>query len=461
MSFRLIGVKMPLLVGLEQTLGERRLLVGRQVGIDVVDREGVPHVGFRLGRVRLRRPAFLTRHLRLRHRPFLDRPDRLAGDAVEHVEPSGLVRGDDHVAVAAVVTDGGQLRRRAPIEVPEIVVHELEVPEPLAGARVERDDRRAEEIRADAVGAVEVVGGRAQRDEGDAALGVDGHLPPVVDAADVLVGVLRPGVVAELTRTRHGVERPHQPAGEDVVRADISGRRHVPLAGRAAQNDQVLEGLARIVRLDVADRRRVAAVEADPQVDDAVCAEGHDRLAGLRVHLLQQAVHREDQPLIAAVGSLPVVEAAAGHAVHVFADPQLLAGLRVDRDQRPVAAPPIDHAPDDNRMASGIAERIRPRHLELGDVGLVDLPRLEEARVVRPAAVSGPPLVGGGLRHACRHHGDGRREAETHRGRSPRPPSTLSHAAAPTISRNHDARPVRRRDAGVRTVSTRSTWIDL
>ena len=107
---------------------------------------------------------------RLRHRPFLDRPDRFARHAVEHVEPAGLVRRDDHVAVAAVVTDGRQLRRRARVEVPEVVVHELEVPEPLAGARIERHDRRAEEVRADAVGAVEVVGGRPERDVGDAAL---------------------------------------------------------------------------------------------------------------------------------------------------------------------------------------------------------------------------------------------------------------------------------------------------
>ena len=189
----------------------------------------------------------------LRHRPLLDRPDRLARHAVEHVEPAGLARHDDDVAVAPVLADGRQLRRRAGIQVPEIVVHELEVPQPLAGARVERDDRRAEQVGADPVGAVEVVGGRAERDVGDAARGVDRHLAPVVGAADVLPRVLRPGVVAELAGTRHGMERPHELAGQDVVGADVAGRRHVAFAGGAAEDEQVLEDLAGRVRLDVAD----------------------------------------------------------------------------------------------------------------------------------------------------------------------------------------------------------------
>ena len=78
-------------------------------------------------------------------------------------------RPRDDFAVAAVVADGGELRRRARVDVPEVVVHDLEVPQALAGARIERDDRRAEQVGADAIGAVEVVGGRAERNVGDAA----------------------------------------------------------------------------------------------------------------------------------------------------------------------------------------------------------------------------------------------------------------------------------------------------
>ena len=107
----------------------------------------------------------------------------------------------------------------------------LEVPEPLAGARVEREQAVAEQVRAGAVGAVVVVGRRAGREVGDAALRVDRDLAPGVGAADVLPGVLRPRLVAELAGMRHGVELPHQLAGDHVVGAQVAGRRHVALAG--------------------------------------------------------------------------------------------------------------------------------------------------------------------------------------------------------------------------------------
>src|SRR5256885_6903653 len=40
-------------------------------------------------------------------------------------------------------------------------------------------------------------------------LGIDGELAPRVDTADVFPRVLRPGVVAELSRMRNRVELPH------------------------------------------------------------------------------------------------------------------------------------------------------------------------------------------------------------------------------------------------------------
>ena len=247
-------------------------------------------------------------------------------------------------------------------------MHQLKVPAPLAGAGVQRDDRRAEEVRANAVGPVEIVGRRSEADVRDAAARVDGRFSPVVDAADVLPRVLRPRVVPEFARTRHRVKRPDQFPRADVVGADVARRRHVAFAGRAAENDQVLEHAAGRIRLNGADRLGIAAIDPDAQVDDAVGAEGHDRLAGFRVHLLEQAVHREDEPLVAAVRALPVIEAAGGHAVHVLADPDLLPGLRVDGDERSVPPAPVDHAAGDVGHKSGVAVRIRPRHLQLGDV---------------------------------------------------------------------------------------------
>src|SRR5512145_3157974 len=113
-------------------------------------------------------------------------------------------------------------------------MHQLEVPEALSSARLERHDRGSEQIRSNPIRTIEIVRGRSERDEDDTATDVDGHLAPIVDAADVLPGVLRPCLVAELTRPRHRMERPHQPAGQDVIRADVAGRRHITFTWCAA-----------------------------------------------------------------------------------------------------------------------------------------------------------------------------------------------------------------------------------
>src|SRR5690606_25368982 len=99
------------------------------------------------------------------------------------------------------------------------------MPEALARARVERDETIAEQVRADAIRAVVVVGRRAERDVDDAALRVDRHLAPRVDAAGIPIRVLRPRVVAELAGLRNRVKRPGELARHDVVRADVAGRR--------------------------------------------------------------------------------------------------------------------------------------------------------------------------------------------------------------------------------------------
>ena len=131
---------------------------------------------------------------------------------------------------SAVVADGRQLRRGRVVVVPQVVMHHLEMPQPLAGARVEREQRSAEQVRAEPIGAVVVVGRRPGREVGDAARRVDRDLAPGVGAADVLPRVLRPRVVAELARVRDGVELPDELAGDDVEGAQVAGRRQVVLA---------------------------------------------------------------------------------------------------------------------------------------------------------------------------------------------------------------------------------------
>ena len=71
---------------------ERLLAQLRREVDEVVGRHALPVERRRLGRERLRRRVPLARHVALRHRPLLDRPHRLAGHAIEHVEERLLGR---------------------------------------------------------------------------------------------------------------------------------------------------------------------------------------------------------------------------------------------------------------------------------------------------------------------------------------------------------------------------------
>src|SRR5215212_4556305 len=101
-------------------------------------------------------------------------------------------------------------------------MHRLEMPQALAGPSVERDQTVAEQIRPDAVGAIVIVSRRADRQVDDATFLIDAHLTPDIDAADVFVGVLWPGVVAKLAGLRNRVKHPFQFTRNDVVGADVA-----------------------------------------------------------------------------------------------------------------------------------------------------------------------------------------------------------------------------------------------
>src|SRR5262245_8312767 len=116
----------------------------------------------------------------------------------------------------------------------------LEVPEPPAGPRVEREEAVAEEIRALAIAAEHVVRRRAEREVGDAPFLVDRDLAPRIDAAGPLPGAFRPRVVSVLARVRNRVERPHQLARDDVEGGEIAGGRAVDFAGDRHDDEPIL-----------------------------------------------------------------------------------------------------------------------------------------------------------------------------------------------------------------------------
>ena len=148
---------------------------------------------------------------------------------------------------AAITLDRHQVRRRGKIAIPDVVVDRLKMPHALAGVGLQREQRVGEQVVALAIRAVEIECRRTGGDEDQAALFVEAHAGPVVGRADVLPGVLGPGVVAEFAGMRNGVERPADLAGADVVGADVAGRGGQRLADDAAHDQQVLVDDAGVV----------------------------------------------------------------------------------------------------------------------------------------------------------------------------------------------------------------------
>src|ERR1700683_1863187 len=141
------------------------------------------------------------------------------------------------------------------------MVNQLKVPQPLAGARVQREDRIPEQVVAFAIRAIKVVSSGTQRDVSDAALLIERHLIPVVNAANRLPSVRRPGVVSKFTGARDHMERPHELSGDNMVGMNVGGRRIVSgVAGRQRCNDQVFEDAAGIAGLKRTTRISVESV---------------------------------------------------------------------------------------------------------------------------------------------------------------------------------------------------------
>jgi hypothetical protein len=95
-----------------------------------------------------------------RHRPFLDRPHRLAGDAVENIDEGLLGHLRDRLDALSADADIDQIGRGRRVVIPQPVMHELIVPDLLAGRRIEAHQAVAIEAIAGTVAAVVVVGRR-------------------------------------------------------------------------------------------------------------------------------------------------------------------------------------------------------------------------------------------------------------------------------------------------------------
>ena len=126
---------------------------------DAVERRRRPHV--LVGDERLdggRHELFLRRGLFriLRYVDLLHLDQRLAGLAVEDVEPAGLARGSHGFHRLAADAGGEENRHRRLVVVPDVVADLLEGPAQLAGVGVQRNDRATVKVVAVTPLAVEV-----------------------------------------------------------------------------------------------------------------------------------------------------------------------------------------------------------------------------------------------------------------------------------------------------------------
>ncbi len=198
-------------------------LVLRLALVEVVTRDRHLRQRLRLHRERLRRRYLLSGHVALRHGTLDDIENRLAGDAVEREQQPGLVDDEERGNRRAAPLQVDDERSRLHVVIPDIVVHELEMPDIPAGVRIDRDHRRREQVVAGTVDADAIVVRSPKRHVENAARRVKRHVAPYVDAGPVLGALPAPCVVPEFARTRHGVERPHQLARRRVPRACVAG----------------------------------------------------------------------------------------------------------------------------------------------------------------------------------------------------------------------------------------------
>ena len=437
----------------------------------------------RLARNRLRRRVPLTRHVALRNRLLRNRPDRLAGDPIEHVQHPHLRRLGDRLDRLAVDDDVHQQRRRGHVVVPDVVVHDLVVPLHLAGLQVDRDKAVRIQVVARPFAAVEVTGRRFHGQIGEVRVGIGRDAGPDAGVAGRVGRPVQPGVVALLALLRDRVPFPDLAARPDVEGLHqplvvlVAGRRE-PFAERRPDQHLVAGHGGGGVQADFAGRQvgldplAVALLHVDPAVD----AERLDALSGLGVERHQEVPGRDvEDPRADAVPARPVGQAAArqltrrGHAARPFVlavHPEQFARGGVERDHvAAVAARGVEHAVHFDRrpfqlvlgMISQIVRLETPGHFHVAEVRGVDLVQRQVPAPRQVAEIRRPVHVpaGAGLRERHGREQQGGRNAHSQNELDPaRPHPEFSSRSANSRSPNTNSPARRTRRRGSRPDGT-------
>ena len=183
---------------------------------------------------------------------------------------------------------------------------------------------------------------------------------------------------------RNGVEGPGKFARDNIEGTDITGRRNELFAGRGAEDDEILEDLARRAGVDAINGADITA-QTLAQVHEAVVAESENRLTGLRVKLLDLVVDLEDETTVLLVLTFPVVDAPLGDALETFVNPDLFARCGIHGYQRCIARQNVHHTINDDgveHIRTVVLRGISPRNLQLTYVGLIQLLQIHKVGVI-------------------------------------------------------------------------------
>ena len=347
----------------------------------------------RLGRKRLRRRIPFARHGALFDGLLDNRPHGLSGLAIEDVEEALLARHRGDLPGFAVYRDVGQDRRARKVEVPDAVVDELKVPLALPGVQVDRHQRLGEQVVARPVAAVVIAGRELDRQVHGLELFVHREWTPHAGVARVRPGVVLPGLVAELSGLRNGVEDPQALSGLDVEPADVALRvrpaaRRCPAPMRGADDHHVLGDDGSGVQADFAGDRIEHLVVVLLEIEDAVLAERADRNPGLRVERDELIPDRHHEDALVALAVRPVRHTASRQQARgrcgalAFVDPvhpQQLTRRGIDGDGvAPRSDRGVEHAVDHQRRRLKVVVRA-----DAEDIGLESPRDLQLAEVVR------------------------------------------------------------------------------
>ena len=420
----LFGFRPELRRELDEIVLDEALAVVRERVAPPVERNGL-----------CRRVPF-ARHVALRDGALLDRPDRLAAHAVEHIEHRLLRRLSDGLDGPAVEDEIREDRRARDVVVPDPVVNELEMPLALARLQIDGDQALAEQPVPRAVGAEVVARRQFHGQIRDAELLVDADLRPHPGVAGVRPRIFFPGVVAELTGRRNRVEDPQAFTGADIEAADVAldvrfSARHSARLVRSAHDDDVLGDDGGGVEADLGALRVDALVVVLLEIDRAVGPEALHEPTGPGVEGDQPVARRDvENARLTAIGPVrepaPRQLARGGRPSRAFVlavHPQQLARRGVERDDGPSrSGRRVHQAARHQRRALELEFGPRtqivglepPGDFELREVRRVDLRKRRVVSVAEIGPVGGPlPVPGAGLRPERGRAGEG----EGNRGR--------------------------------------------